>query len=132
METELAGLTHTTASAFSSDEEAGLRLFIGKANCANCHNGALLTDNHFHNTGAPSSHSVAAVDSGRATGVRQAIAGEFSCTSPYSDAKPDDCDELRFAVGEGLELVRAYKTPSLRDVACAGAGPDGRGATPAG
>jgi cytochrome c peroxidase len=56
-------------------------------------------------------------DSGRTSGVRQALAGEFNCTSRYSDAKPDDCEELRFAVTEGNELVRAYKTPSLRNVA---------------
>jgi cytochrome c peroxidase len=50
-------------------------------------------------------------------GVRQALAAEFACTSRYSDAAPDDCAELRFAVAEGEELVRAYKTPSLRGVA---------------
>jgi cytochrome c peroxidase len=55
-------------------------------------------------------------DSGRTTGVRQALAAEFSCTGEYSDAKPEDCEELRFAVAEGEELVRAYKTPSLRNV----------------
>jgi cytochrome c peroxidase len=116
VDAELAGRKHDSASAFTNDEEAGLRLFIGKANCSNCHNGALLTDNHFHNTGVA---AVAAlpVDSGRAVGVRQALAGEFSCTSVYSDAKPDDCEELRFAVADGHELVRAYKTPSLRNVA---------------
>jgi cytochrome c peroxidase len=56
-------------------------------------------------------------DSGRAVGARKVVAGEFSCASPYSDAKPEDCQELRFAVTEGAELVRAYKTPSLRNVA---------------
>jgi len=56
-------------------------------------------------------------DSGRALGVRQVLAGEFNCTSGYSDAKRDDCAELRFATTEGEELVRAYKTPSLRGVA---------------
>jgi cytochrome c peroxidase len=116
VDTELAGRSHAAESALSSDEEAGLKLFIGRGNCVNCHNGPLLTDNHFHNTGVPSSAAVTAVDSGRATGVRQALAGEFSCTSRYSDAKPEDCDELRFAVASGAELVRAYKTPSLRNV----------------
>ena len=116
VDAELAGRRHDSASAFSKDEEAGLRLFIGKANCANCHNGALLTDNHFHNTGVGAVAGLP-VDSGRAVGVRQALAGEFSCTSAYSDAKPDDCEELRFVVAEGHELVRAYKTPSLRNVA---------------
>jgi cytochrome c peroxidase len=45
------------------------------------------------------------------------VAGEFACTSRYSDARADDCEELRFATTEGEELVRAYKTPSLRNVA---------------
>jgi cytochrome c peroxidase len=90
---------------------------IGKASCVNCHNGPRFTDDHFHNTGVAASALVAAIDSGRAVGVRQALAGEFACTSPYSDATPDDCAELRFATTEGEELVRAYKTPSLRGVA---------------
>jgi cytochrome c peroxidase len=117
VDAELAGRRHTSTDSLSLEEEAGLRLFIGKGSCANCHNGALLTDQHFHNTGVAVSRSVATPDSGRAAGVRQALAGEFSCTSKYSDAKEADCDELRFAVTEGEELVRAYKTPSLRNVA---------------
>jgi cytochrome c peroxidase len=117
VEAELAGRPHTAESAFTPDEERGLRLFIGKANCANCHNGALLTDNHFHNTGVSVAAGTPEADSGRTTGVRKALAGEFSCTSPHSDAKPEECAELRFAVTEGPELVRAYKPPSLRNVA---------------
>ena len=115
VDAELAGRPHDATSALSKDEEAGLRLFIGKANCVNCHNGALFTDQHFHNTGVPSSTRDLPVDSGRTVGVRQALAGEFNCTSSYSDAK-SDCDELTFAVTDGDELVRAYKTPSLRNV----------------
>jgi cytochrome c peroxidase len=114
---ELAGQKHTAASALTKDEEAGLRLFIGKANCVNCHNGPRLTDEHFHNTGVAVSSLVTDADSGRVTGVRQAVAGEFNCLSKYSDARPEECAELRFAVTEGHELVRAYKTPSLRGVA---------------
>ena len=114
---ELAGKPHTPADSLSPDEEAGLRLFIGKANCVNCHNGARLTDDHFHNTGIPVSTLVAAVDSGRAVGARQAVQAEFNCLSKYSDAKPEECSELRFAVTEGKELVRAYKTPTLRNAA---------------
>jgi cytochrome c peroxidase len=114
---ELAGRPHTSADSLTPDEEAGLRLFIGKADCITCHNGARLTDDHFHNTGVPVSSLVAAADSGRTTGVRQVVAGEFNCLSRYSDARPEDCSELRFAVTEGDELLRAFKTPSLRNVA---------------
>ena len=117
VEAELAGRAHTAASAFTPDEAAGLRLFIGRASCVNCHNGPRFTDDHFHNTGVGLPATALPFDSGRAVGARQAVAGEFSCTSRYSDAQPDDCAELRFAVTEGEELVRAYKTPSLRGVA---------------
>ena len=37
----------------SAQEIKGLRLFLGKAQCATCHNGPLLTDRAFHNTGVP-------------------------------------------------------------------------------
>lgn len=113
----LAGRAHTADDSFSADEEAGLRLFIGKGNCVNCHNGALFTDDHFHNTGVAAPNAALPPDSGRTVGVRQVLAGEFNCTSKYSDATPDECDELSFAVTEGEELLRAYKTPSLRNVA---------------
>lgn len=112
----VSGATPGTEDAFSSDEEAGLRLFIRKASCINCHNGPLLTDHHFHNTGVPAVESLPA-DSGRAAAAREAVYGEFSCTGPYSDAGPDDCQELQFAVIDGHGLVRAFKTPSLRGVA---------------
>jgi cytochrome c peroxidase len=117
VDAELSGRAHTAESALSADEEAGLRLFIGKASCVNCHNGALLTDNSFHNTGVPLPYTALPYDSGRVVGVRQAVAGEFSCTGAHSDAKPEECSELNFAVTEGEELVRAYKTPTLRNVA---------------
>jgi cytochrome c peroxidase len=117
VEAEFAGRPHTSASALSRDETAGLRLFVGRAGCVNCHNGPRFTDDHFHNTGVPLPATALPFDSGRAVGVREALGGEFGCTSRYSDATPDDCAELRFAVTEGEELVRAYKTPSLRGVA---------------
>ena len=113
---ELSGRPHSAADSLTPDEEAGLRLFIGKASCVNCHNGPRLTDDHFHNTGVPASALVAKIDSGRAVGARQVMADEFNCLSRYSDAKPGQCSELRFAVTEGAELLRAYKTPSLRNV----------------
>jgi cytochrome c peroxidase len=114
---ELANGRHTPESALTKDEEAGLRLFIGKANCLTCHNGPRFTDDHFHNTGVAVSTQVPVPDSGRATGVHGALTGEFNCLSKYSDARREQCAELEFAVTSGEELLRAYKTPSLRGVA---------------
>jgi cytochrome c peroxidase len=36
-----------------SPERLGAALFFGKAKCANCHNGPLLSDQSFHDVGAP-------------------------------------------------------------------------------
>ncbi|HET7231986.1 MAG TPA: cytochrome c peroxidase [Longimicrobium sp.] len=104
------------AGILSADEEAGLRLFMGRANCTQCHNGPRLTDDHFHNTGVPAAAGLPE-DLGRANGARQVLGDEFNCTSRYSDARPEECAELRFLVPEGQALLRAYKTPSLRGVA---------------
>lgn len=112
----LAGRKHDARSTLNVDEVAGLRLFIGRASCINCHNGARFTDDHFHNTGVVAVRGQNAADSGRAVGVHQALASEFNCTSRFSDARRDECGELEFAASEGDELVRAFKTPSLRGV----------------
>jgi cytochrome c peroxidase len=103
-------------AAFSDAEMFGLRLFIGKANCVTCHNGARFTDNHFHNTGVP---VVAGLpeDLGRETAVKDVAADPFNCLGKFSDSGPGACGELRFMVTAGDALKRAYKTPSLRGAA---------------
>jgi cytochrome c peroxidase len=116
VEAVLAGDEETMKALFTPDEVAGLRLFIGKANCLQCHNGPLFTDNHFHNTGVPAAVDLPE-DRGRALGAQQVLADEFNCLSSYSDAGADDCTELRFMVAEGHELERQFKAPSLRNVA---------------
>jgi cytochrome c peroxidase len=103
-------------SILSTDEIAGLRLFIGKANCTQCHNGSLFTDNHFHNTGVPAVASLPE-DVGRLTGAAQVQKDEFNCLGKYSDADPSACSELKFMISSGDELRRAYRPPSLRGVA---------------
>lgn len=102
-------------AAFTDEEVAGLRLFIGTANCINCHNGPLLTDNYFHNTGVPA--AFAQPDRGRALGALEVKADPFNCLGTYSDAGPADCAELKFMVTESHELEGAFKPPSLRGVA---------------
>lgn len=116
VEALLAGDNDTAASILTEDELAGLRLFIGRGNCTQCHNGPLFTDNHFHNTGVPAVASLPQ-DGGRASGAPQVQADEFNCLSQYSDANPEDCSELRYMIAQGDELIRQFKAPSLRDVA---------------
>ncbi|HET9134447.1 MAG TPA: cytochrome c peroxidase [Gemmatimonadales bacterium] len=100
----------------TDDELAGARLFVGKAQCVTCHNGPLFTDQHFHNTGVPAVAGLPA-DRGRAEGIVQVQADPFNCLGRYSDATPEQCGELAFLATDDTMMVRAYKTPSLRNVA---------------
>lgn len=99
----------------TADEIAGLRLFVGKANCNRCHNGPLFTNGEFHNTGVPARAGLPA-DAGRLAGAAAVLGDEFNCRSRWSDA-PGDCAELDFMVAGDSTLERAYKVPSLRNVA---------------
>jgi cytochrome c peroxidase len=104
------------ASLLSSSEKRGLRLFAGKAQCITCHNGPLMTDQYFHNTGvAP--HDKNKPETGRAAAIAQLLRDPFNCLGPYSDAAPRDCRELRFIATEDTHMDGAFKTPSLRNVA---------------
>jgi len=98
------------------DEVAGLRLFIDRAQCINCHNGPLFTNNDFHNTGVPTAQGLEP-DDGRASGVMQVLNDEFNCLSQWSDAGETDCAELRFVTSEGEQLEGAFKPSTLRNVA---------------
>ncbi len=99
-----------------ADEARGLRLFIGKAQCASCHNGPLFSDQQFHNTGVPP-RDAARPDRGRAAATAKVRSDEFNCLGPFSDARPEQCQELRFMVSDDPALEGAFKTPGLRGVA---------------
>jgi cytochrome c peroxidase len=97
-------------------EIKGLRLFIGKGQCVTCHNGPLLTDQQFHNTGVPP-RDPSRPDRGRADATAKVRSDEFNCLGPFSDAQAKQCQELRFMVDDDPALVGAFKTPGLRGVA---------------
>ncbi len=56
------------------------------------------------------------LDHGRLTGTTTVLSDEFNCRSQWSDAR-DGCSELEFIVTGEQTLDRAYKVPSLRNVA---------------
>jgi cytochrome c peroxidase len=102
-------------SILSTDEVLGLQLFIGKAQCVNCHNGPLFTNNEFHNTAVlPAPGKLPSM--GRVGAVREVRADSFNCLGDFSDDPNANCAELRFA-RTGDELIGTHKTPSLRNVA---------------
>ncbi len=98
--------------AMGPDAVEGLRLFIGKAKCTNCHMGPLFTNSGFHNIGIDNPR-----DKGRAEGIGKVVSDEFNCLGKYSDAKPEECSELRFIDSDKSKYAGSFKTPTLRNVA---------------
>ncbi len=100
------------STQLSQDEQKGLRIFLGKGQCINCHNGPLLTNFSFHNTGVLPAAGLP-LSLGRVEGLSLLQQSEFNCFGQYNDDREDFCEELRF-VATGQELVGAQRTPSLR------------------
>lgn len=111
----LRGDRQTMKQTLKEDEIAGLRLFLGKGDCTQCHSGPLFTNNEFHNTGVPVARH-APQDVGRLAGAKQVVRDEFNCLSRYSDAQPEQCGEIRFLDDKPSQL-RQFRVPSLRNVA---------------
>lgn len=101
--------------ALTPKEVDGLRVFIGKGQCVTCHNGPLFSDQHFHNTGVPP-RDAAKPDRGRSAAIAKVQGDEFNCLGPFSDAKPGQCQELRFMATDEAAMEGAFKTPGLRGV----------------
>ena len=60
----------------------------------------------------------ASPDRGRADGVKKVRSDEFNCLGRYSDAKPEQCGELRFLASDDPgQLGARSRRPSLRNVA---------------
>jgi cytochrome c peroxidase len=108
--------------ALTSEEQAGFRLFGGKAGCSACHvigdRYALLTDNRFHNTGIGYAHSMGLPKTHRV----QLAPGKFV---DVEDKALDSferplADVGRYEVTLDPADSWAYRTPTLRNVALTG------------
>ena len=129
------------SSALSPAAVRGLRLFIGKASCIDCHNTPLFSDGKFHNIGIPQvgDHvpTVAACtaapcdcsngNSGPSCLPAGAYAGHQKLVDPpaaktdfYRGSAYDDSAPLTSVpdtTAPPARLLGAWRTPSLRDVA---------------
>lgn len=112
-------LTGEPSELLNENELKGLKLFIdaNKTQCLQCHNGPLLTNHGFHNIGT-ANMSGQPLDFGRLIGLQAVLGDQFNCLGKYSDAKPEDCKQLRFLNRDHhIPLRGAFKTPSLRYLA---------------
>ena len=102
--------------SFTQQEVRGLQAVPHEGPVRTCHNGPMLTDHAFHNTGVPPIDP-ANPDRGRVEGLKKLLKDEFNCLGRYSDAKPEQCGELQFLSTNDISQLAAFRTPSLRNVA---------------
>jgi cytochrome c peroxidase len=115
------GLTPVPAAAgvgepapFGDCALVGLRAFIGKGRCVNCHHGPRFENGSFHATGIL---PVSTADSpaGRIQGIDLARKDPFNCHGRYG-RKGAACAELDHAIAGSPLIGAAFKTPTLRNV----------------
>ncbi len=94
-------------SLLSAEARSGLTLFYGKANCASCHSGPLLTDHAFHAIAMPQ------IGPGKGHGR------DFSYIAKTGLAGRTE-DEGRYRVNRDTDDLFAFRTPSLRNVTLTG------------
>jgi len=105
------------AARYPEAAQRGLRLFIGRGNCALCHVGPTFTNGEFHDVGVPFMVAPGRVDAGRHEGIKRLRADRFNLVGPYSD----DPTGRAAAKTRHVELQHLnygqFKTPSLRNAA---------------
>ena len=100
-------------ATISPEAKRGLKIFIGKGGCADCHNTPRFADNAFHNIGVPPG---SVEDKGRFQGIPKLLNNIFNSAGIYSDSRAESEDML--GVMEAMpEDQGAFRTPTLRNVA---------------
>lgn len=97
-------------AALSSVSQEGMKLFLGKAGCIQCHDGALLSDQKFHSLGVPENPAVYAEP------LRHITFRRFTKTLgvPNYDNLREDVG--LYAVTKDPHDRGRFRTPSLREV----------------
>ncbi len=103
--------------ALNDSAKRGLKLFVGKGFCVQCHAGPIFTDQQFHNLGVPQlGPNVPEKDEGRIVDLPLALANPFSSAGEFSDDPAAGKARL-----EGLSATEAdrgaFRTKNLRGVA---------------
>ena len=112
---------------FSEPATRGLKLFIGKGGCTNCHSGPNFSNGEFFTTGLSQFKPQGKPDPGRPDGVRQLVESQFNLLGRYNDDASGNSAAHTKKVAMEKNAQGEFKVPSLRNlVLTAPYGRDGR------
>jgi cytochrome c peroxidase len=99
-------------AAISDSAKRGLKVFLGKGNCATCHSGPNFADDQFHALGVPQTGvRVPATDFGRFTDLATVLGSAFNTAGAFSDQP--DAGKLT-GLAQSLTQMGQFRTKSLR------------------
>lgn len=90
-------------NVLNKQEALGLKTFIGKGKCIECHSGKNLTDNEFHDILIRPATITDPVDLGRQTGISELLSNSY-----------DLSEEQKLSLPRAENSSFQFKTPSLR------------------
>ncbi len=107
-------------TALDESAQRGLKLFVGRANCLECHAGPNFSTGSFRSNGVPPLDGGTPTDAGRYEGIARVKQGDFTAGGRYSDADPQTraaaLDKVQ-SLAHDTESWGAFKIPTLRNVA---------------
>lgn len=95
----------------------GLKLFVGRCNCAACHVGPLFSNGEFADIGIPFFLSRGGVDAGRYDGITRLRASRLNLLGPYNDDAGATSRRRTSHVEQQHRNFGEFRVPGLRNVA---------------
>lgn len=107
--------TQATAT-YPAAAQRGLRLFLGRGQCATCHAGPLFTNGEFADTGMPFFIKPKGVDPGRQGGIKHVLASPYNLLgADNDDTTGDNAAPTRYLRLEHRNFGE-FKVPTLRNL----------------
>jgi cytochrome c peroxidase len=104
------------AAAYPAAAKRGLRLFLGRGQCATCHAGPLFSNGEFGDIGVPFFIKPDGVDPGRQGGIKRLLANPFNLLGTHNDdATRDNATGTKFLRPEHRNFGE-FKVPGLRNL----------------
>ena len=104
-------------AAYPATAQRGLRIFVGKGNCDQCHVGPAFSNGEFHDIGISHFIRRGEVDAGRHGGIQRLKASRFNLLGRYNDDPSGNAAIKTKHVAIDHRNFGEFKVPVLRNVA---------------
>ena len=103
-------------AAYQAAAKRGLRLFLGRGQCATCHAGPLFSNGEFADIGVPFFIDARGVDPGRQGGIKRLLANPYNLLGTHNDdTTRENATGTKFLRPEHRNFGE-FKVPGLRNL----------------